>query len=45
MNLQAIAKAYKRRILRGEITINDVPNSIKSEVDELLNEESEENNA
>ena len=32
----AIAKAYARRIKRGEITIEDVPESIRAEVESLL---------
>ena len=33
----AIAKAYARRIKRGAITINDVPEVIRAEVEEILN--------
>ena len=32
----AIAKAYVRRILRGEITIDDVPERIRESVEQLL---------
>ena len=32
----AIAKAYYRRIKRGEITIEDVPKQIRDQVQELL---------
>lgn len=34
----AIAKAYARRILRGEITLDDVPESIRDEVRRILEE-------
>lgn len=34
----AIAKAYARRILRGEITIEDVPERIREDVKTLLSE-------
>lgn len=36
-----IAKAYARRIKRGTITINDVPENIREEVETLLIEEQE----
>lgn len=39
MKLEAIAKAYVRRILRNEITIEDVPESILETVKALLNKE------
>lgn len=32
----AIAKAYARRIKRGEITIEDVPESIRAEVEGII---------
>lgn len=32
----AIAKAYARRIKRGEITIDDVPATIREEVRNLI---------
>lgn len=34
----AIAKIYARRIKRGDITIDDVPEKIREEVRALLNE-------
>ena len=34
----AIAKIYARRIKRGDITIEDVPEKIREEVRALLNE-------
>ena len=37
MKLEAIAKAYARRILRNEITIDDVPKPILETVKTLLN--------
>lgn len=40
---KAIINAYVRRILRGRITINDVPNEIRSYVNETLNKDKEEN--
>lgn len=36
----AIAKAYARRIKRGEITIEDVPSAIREEVRSLIDNES-----
>lgn len=36
-----IAKAYARRIKRGTITIEDVPENIRFEVETLLIEEQE----
>lgn len=36
MASNAIAKAYARRINRGEITIDDVPEAIRAEVEKLL---------
>lgn len=33
---RAICKAYARRILRGEITINDVPEELRQEVQDIL---------
>ncbi len=39
MKMEAVAKAYVRRILRGEITIDDVPKSIVTQVQELLEKE------
>ena len=33
----AIAKAYARRIERGAITIDDVPEVIRAEVEKILN--------
>lgn len=39
MKLEAIAKAYVRRILRNEITIDDVPKSILETVKVLLDKE------
>jgi hypothetical protein len=35
----AIAKAYYRRIHRGEITIEDVPEKMKEQVQALLDED------
>lgn len=32
----AIAKVYARRIKRGDITIEDVPSSIRAEVEALI---------
>ena len=40
---KAIVNAYVRRILRGSITINDVPDEIKSYVNETFNNIKEEN--
>lgn len=40
---KAIVNAYVRRILRGRITTNDVPNEIRSYVNETLNKDKEEN--
>lgn len=37
--MDAIAKAYVRRIRRGSITIDDVPESIRARVEELLSSE------
>lgn len=34
--MDAIAKAYVRRIERGGITIDDVPASIRGRVEELM---------
>ena len=36
MNLKAIAEAYTRRIIRNEITIDEVPASLKAQVIEIL---------
>ena len=36
MNLKAIAEAYARRIMRNEITIEEVPASLKAQVTEIL---------
>ena len=36
MNLKAIAEAYARRIMRNEITIDEVPASLKAQVIEIL---------
>ena len=36
MNLKAIAEAYARRIMRNEITIEEVPTSLKAQVIEIL---------
>lgn len=36
MASQAIINAYVRRILRGEITIEDVPKTIRAEVNKQL---------
>lgn len=36
---QSIANAYVRRIKRGTITIDDVPDSIRDKVEEILNEQ------
>lgn len=36
----AIAKAYARRIVRGEITIDNVPERIRDEVRSILEETS-----
>ena len=36
MNLKAIAEAYARRIMRNEITIEEVPASLKAQVLERL---------
>lgn len=36
MASQAIINAYVRRILRGEITIEDVPKPIRAEVNKQL---------
>lgn len=34
--VSAIAKAYARRVKRGEITIEDVPEGIRAQVAELV---------
>ena len=39
MASKAIAKAYARRIKRGEITIDNVPKTIKDEVRKLIDNE------
>lgn len=39
MASKAIAKAYARRIKRGEITIDNVPEAIREEVRKLINNE------
>ena len=39
MAIKAIAKAYTRRIKRGEITIDDVPEAIREEVRKLIDNE------
>ena len=36
MNLKAIAEAYARRIMRNEITIEEVPASLKAQVIKIL---------
>lgn len=36
--MDAIAKAYVRRIERGAITVEDVPASIRGRVEELMGE-------
>ena len=36
MNLKAIAEAYARRIMRNEITIEEVPASLKAQITEIL---------
>ena len=36
MNLKAIAEAYARRIMRNEITIDEVPANLKTQVLEIL---------
>ena len=36
MNHKAIAEAYARRIMRNEITIEEVPASLKAQVLEIL---------
>ena len=36
MNLKAIGEAYARRIMRNEITIDEVPASLKTQVLEIL---------
>ena len=41
--ISAILNAYLRRIERGEITIEDVPKSIKPEVEQLLENSSLQN--
>ena len=38
MAISAIAMAYARRILRGAITIDDVPVRIRPQVEEALRE-------
>lgn len=38
MAISAIAMAYARRILRGAITIDDVPARIRTQVEEALRE-------
>lgn len=37
MNLKPIVDAYVRRIRRGAITIDDVPETIREEVQKALN--------
>lgn len=39
MASNAIAKAYARRIKRGEIAIDDVPEAIREEVRKLIENE------
>lgn len=41
--ISAILNAYARRIERGEITIEDIPKSIRSEVEQLLENSSLQN--
>ena len=41
MKLEAVAKAYVRRILRNEITLDDVPESILETVKMLLEKENQ----
>ena len=36
--MDAIARAYIRRIERGSITVEDVPQSIRGRVEELMGE-------
>lgn len=38
MTIKAIVNAYVRRIKRGAITIDDVPEEIREEVRETLNQ-------
>lgn len=40
MNISAIAKAYARRIKRGEITIDNVPEAMREEVRQIVDSES-----
>lgn len=37
MTVQAIINAYVRRILRGAITVEDVPEEIREEVRQTMN--------
>lgn len=39
MAVSAIAKAYARRILRGEITLEDVPVRMREQVREIIEQE------
>jgi len=39
MAVSAIAKAYARRILRGEITLEDVPTRMRAQVREIIEKE------
>lgn len=39
MAVSAIAKAYARRILRGEITLENVPARMREQVREIIEEE------
>ena len=41
--ISTILNAYSRRIERGEITIEDIPKSIRSEVEQLLENSSLQN--
>jgi hypothetical protein len=41
--INAILNAYLRRIERGEITLEEVPKSIQSEVEQLLKNSSLQN--
>lgn len=41
--ISAILNAYLRRIERGEITLEEVPKSIQSEVEQLLENSSLQN--
>lgn len=36
MNLESIAKAYARRIIRGEISVEEVPGAIRELVESLM---------